>query len=520
MRATLAVMVRGCRSLTPVEKRELPSASPKVHAGFLEKIRQQIRKGGDPLGDAYAEMFSPETRRNTGTTFTPAIIVRQMLDLAERLVPLPGLVVDCGSGSGRFSVEALRRYPATRVIACEINPLLALITRATARAAGLDSRLEIKLGDFRELTLPKRQTPTLFIGNPPYVRHHDIQPHWKQWYQKELARHHISGSQLAGLHLHFFLKARQLGQPGDAGCFITSAEWLDVNYGKDLRKLLLNGLGGHTVHLFPAAQQLFADALTTSAITTFHVGQTHHGMGFTEANTQTRQLTHWVPTQELQQARAWSNFARPLRRVASEASATLGDYFRIHRGQVTGANHLWIANEATPPLPASCLFPAITHAKEIIRLGGAPLQDSSSLQRVIDLPADLTVLPSRERRMVEAFITWAEAHGGNASYVEQHRNPWWRVKLKAPPPVIMTYMGRRSPVFARNLAGARLLNIAHGLYPVVPIDGPTLDALVVWLNAHVSITAGRTYAGGLTKFEPGEAMRIPIPPLDHFVHVA
>ncbi|WP_172830235.1 methyltransferase domain-containing protein [Opitutus sp. GAS368] len=472
------------------------------------------------MGEAYARIFSPEERRSTGTTFTPAKIISQMFDLAARLVRDPGLVVDCGAGSGRFTIAALRHYRKAHVLACEINPLLALIIRATARVAGLDSRMKVVLGDFRALKLPRRSTPTLFIGNPPYVRHHDIEPHWKRWYQDELARHHITGSQLAGLHLHFFLKARQLGQPGDAGCFITSAEWLDVNYGKDLRKLLLNGLGGHTVHLFPAAHQLFADALTTSAITTFQVGQTHHGMGFTESNGQPRRLTHWVPTQELQEARAWSSFARPLRQTATEATATLGDYFLIHRGQVTGANHLWIANEATPPLPASCLFPAVTHAKEIIRLGGGPLCDPTNLQRVIDLPADLGALPARDRRVVEAFIAWAETHGGTASYIAQHRRPWWRVKLKAPPSIIMTYMGRRPPVFARNLADARLLNIAHGLYPRTPIDDPTLDALVGWLNEHVLLSSGRAYAGGLIKFEPGEAMRIPIPPLEHFVHVA
>ncbi len=520
LRAVLADLVQECPSLTKTEKRELPSDLPKVRASLLADIRRQIKQGEDPLGEAYARIFSPEKRRSTGTTFTPARIINQMFDLAARLVQDPGLIVDCGAGSGRFTIAALRQYRKARVLACEINPLLALITRANARVVGLDSRLEVVLGDFRELKLPRRATPTLFIGNPPYVRHHDIEPHWKEWYQEELARHHITGSQLAGLHLHFFLKARQLGQPGDAGCFITSAEWLDVNYGKDLRKLLLNGLGGHTVHLFPAAQQLFADALTTSAITTFQVGQTHHGMGFTEANDQPRRLTHWVPTQELQQARAWSSFARPLRQTAPEATATLGDYFLIHRGQVTGANHLWIANKTTPPLPASCLFPAITHAKEIIRLGGGPLRDSSQLQRVIDLPADLAVLPARDRRMVEAFVIWAKAQGGTDSYIAQHRKPWWRVKLKAPPSIIMTYMGRRPPVFARNLANARLLNIAHGLYPKRPIDDSTLDALVTWLNEHVLLSSGRAYAGGLIKFEPGEAMRIPIPPLEHFVHVA
>jgi hypothetical protein len=37
------------------------------------------------------------------------------------------------------------------------------------------------------------------------------------------------------------------------------------------------------------------------------------------------------------------------------------------------------------------------------------------------------------------------------------------------------------------------------------------DALVAWLNKNVSIDSGRSYAGGLVKFEPKEAMQIAIP---------
>ena len=75
----------------------------------------------------------------------------------------------------------------------------------------------------------------------------------------------------------------------------------------------------------------------------------------------------------------------------------------------------------------------------------------------------------------------------------------------------MTYMGRRPPVFALNKAGVHLINVAHGLYPRQPFTETQMLRLVNWLNENVSQTGGRIYAGGLTKFEPSEAMRIPIP---------
>ena len=65
--------------------------------------------------------------------------------------------------------------------------------------------------------------------------------------------------------------------------------------------------------------------------------------------------------------------------------------------------------------------------------------------------------------------------------------------------------------FVRNLAGARHVNIAHGLYPRDPLPPAALDGLAAYLRRSVTAGQGRTYAGGLTKFEPGEMERLPVP---------
>ena len=75
-------------------------------------------------------------------------------------------------------------------------------------------------------------------------------------------------------------------------------------------------------------------------------------------------------------------------------------------------------------------------------------------------------------------------------------------------------MARRPPAFVRNLCGARHINIAHGLYPREAMPDATLDALATFLRENVAQSAGRTYAGGLTKFEPKELERIAVPPLE------
>jgi len=72
-------------------------------------------------------------------------------------------------------------------------------------------------------------------------------------------------------------------------------------------------------------------------------------------------------------------------------------------------------------------------------------------------------------------------------------------------------MARRPPAFVRNKAAAHHINVAHGIYPREPMAESTLDALAASLRDAAPAAVGRTYSGGLVKFEPSEMARIHIP---------
>ena len=59
-----------------------------------------------------------------------------------------------------------------------------------------------------------------------------------------------------------------------------------------------------------------------------------------------------------------------------------------------------------------------------------------------------------------------------------------------------------------------MLNVVHGIYPKKPMSNKALVRLTDYLNNSVSVNSGRTYCGGLTKFEPKEAEAILVPALD------
>src|SRR5258706_1961358 len=201
-------------------------------------LEADLARGCDPLGDAFCRDNSAVSRRREGITLTPKPIVDWMIGEILLRNATVARVVDVGAGTGRFAMAAARTFPTAEVIAIELNPALAYRARTNIRAAGLDGRVKVVESDFRQFELPAIGGPTLYLGNPPYVRHHDIEPCWKRWYSATMQSMGVHASQLAGMHLHFFARTLSLARAGDWCTFITPAEWLDVKYGSSLRALL------------------------------------------------------------------------------------------------------------------------------------------------------------------------------------------------------------------------------------------------------------------------------------------
>jgi hypothetical protein len=407
------------------------------------------------------------------------------------------------------------RFPKAFLLGIDIDPVAAVIARGNLAARGLAGRSEIRLIDFRELKLDGHEGRTLFVGNPPYVRHHQIAHKWKQWLTSTAAGFGIHASQLCGLHLHFYLATAVLGNPGDFGAYITAAEWMDVNYGNLLRKLAVRQLGLQTLALIEPTAQPFPDATTTASVTAFVVGQKPKSVSFFRIGS-TSSLAKLVEpkkvsVERLESESRWTVFTRASQRTP-KGYIELGELCRVHRGQVTGKNDIWVVDRDVK-LPKQVLFPTVTRARELFNAGHR-LQDASHLRRVVDLPVDLDALGLADRRLVDAFLKIAKFRGADKGYVAENRKAWWAVGLRAPAPILCTYMARRPPAFVENEVDARHINIAHGLYPRQAIPRNLINKLIVFLSNKVSVNLGRTYAGGLTKFEPGEIERIPVPELE------
>jgi len=499
--------------LSVAEERLSKSAmatTARTEPELLEVAARSMLAGQDPLGAMFCELRPAATRRKSGAIYTPPEIVRPMVDWT--LAMDPSRVVDAGAGSGRFSLAVSHKSPSMQLIAVDADPLATILTRAALAVAGHKNSLVLN-SDYTTVRLPVSTGRTAFLGNPPYVRHHDLTSRTKDWAQAAARQLNQPMSGLAGLHAYFFLSTAMMGARGDVGCFVTSSEWLDVNYGAVIRELLLGPLGGSAIHVLEPTAAAFQQTATTAAITCFTVGDRPKSMRLrrVKAVSEIDPLTggRQVSRERLAEARRWTPFLRA-KVKAPEGYIELGELCSVHRGTVTGSNSVWIREAYDDSLPSTVLLPSVTRALELFAAGDV-LADSAELRRVVALPEDLDMLDRPEREAVTRFLETAKRAGAADGYVARNRKAWWSVGLREPAPILATYMARRAPAFVRNLAEARHVNIAHGLYPRGPLSKTALDRLAAALRSSVTVAQGRTYAGGLTKFEPKEMERLLVP---------
>jgi adenine-specific DNA-methyltransferase len=509
--------------LAPLEEHLAKAAweEPATDPDIVDAARAAIVGGGDPLGERLLRWRSPAQRRPDGAFYTPSALVEPMVEWA--LAEDVDRVVDAGCGSGRFAAAVARRRRDLEIVAIDTDPTATLLTRATLAVLGAE-RPRVVQGSYLTVQANEALTGrTAWIGNPPYVRHHDLDPDVKRWAAAAGAELGHPVSSLSGLHAYFFLATARLANPGDVGAFVTSAEWLDVGYGALIRQLLMDGLGLASLHVLDPRAVPFADVMTTAAIACFRAGSRPQRVRL-QAVANLEELDGLaggteLARSDLELSSRWTALLRP--QVETWTGTPLGKIARVSRGVVTGANDYFLLtrDHALELGILEWCRPAITSAEEVLDAGGI-VRDGAERRLLFAPPPDVDrkANPALDRYLKRGERRHGETPAIRDRYVTSHRRPWWHHGPLRVPPIVASYMARRAPVFALNPDGLALVNIAHGLYPHVELDHDELGALVLHLNGLRERFRGhgRTYHGGLEKFEPGEMEALLIPDADEW----
>jgi adenine-specific DNA-methyltransferase len=476
-------------------------------------------------------------RNKLGQFATPTPLAIEMLECARRLHPAGTRVrfLDPAIGTGSFYSALLRAFPADQIesaVGFETDSACA----DSARSLWGHTPLKLRVEDFTTAAPPsfERTKPNLLICNPPYVRHHHLRGEEKLRMHRmveEAAGVKLSG--LAGLYCYFLcLSQAWMAKGGLAGWLIPS-EFMDVNYGRQIKDYLLSRVTLLRIHRFDPNDVQFSDALVSSAVVWIRnvLPPTDHTVEFTYGGSLLApELSKTVSSRALRDETKWTRFPQRAEARSNPEQIVLSDLFKIQRGLATGDNQFFIMSreQATAhDIPKKFLTPILPSPRylEVDEIPadreGNPILNRKLFLLTCDLPE--SEVKARYPALWKYFQLGIE-NGVQKGYLCTHRSPWYAQEKRPSSPFLSTYMGRHNTGSGRpfrfilNHSKATAPNVYLMLYPK-----PFLQTAIrekpellrdIWnglnrISTHTLTGEGRVYGGGLHKLEPKELGNVP-----------
>ncbi len=407
-----------------------------------------------------------------------------------------------------------------------------------------DKGLEVKIQDFTRAKAPKSEQKkfTLLATNPPYVRHHHLSKCQKERLANMVKKQLDFGTNgLMGLYGYFLFLANHWVQKGGIQAWLIPSEFMDVGYGRTIKKYLTEKVSLLRVHRFRADDSQFTEADVTSSVIFFRNNPPSDedevmfsvGSGLVkpefECNLRIKklkQIQKWtkVSNESWEQEHAKHN---------SESSLTIGELFKVKRGLVTGANGFFILNREEAKerdLPECFLKPILPSPRhlrgiDVIESDKEGFPDVEPQLVLLDCDISRAIV-EKQYPPLHQYLCEGEEQGLPNRYLLSRRDPWYAQEKREPTPIVCGYMGRKtkdgkSIRFYRNESEAVAANVYLMLYPRTDVFGPrdnwsekVFDEVfetLISLKQRSITYHGRTYGGGLDKVEPKELQNVSIP---------
>ncbi len=392
--------------------------------------------------------------------------------------------------------------------------------------------LKLTMEDFTIVDPPLDSSErfNLVVCNPPHVRHHHLKRHQKSVLRRIVERNiGIEMNGLSGLYAYFMILSRPWMSDNAIGAWLIPSEFMDVNYGRQVKEFLLRHVKLLRVHRFDPSQSQFDDALVSSAIVVFQNCQPNerHKVEFSYGGSICEPAQcHVITARELMLVQKWSHISSQKPPAPKRnRGRSLRDLFLIKRGLATGDNNYFILDSDIIErlnLPRQFFIPILPSPRYLesdtvtADENGDPQISRKRYLLACDLPEEHV---RKSYPSLWDYFQHGASSGVKDRYLCQHRQPWYAQERRPAVPILCSYMGRtvvnrRSPFrFIRNHSNATAPNVYLMLYPrsgiqrIFDAHPEAIDLTWSELNGIGcdSLTRqGRVYGGGLHKMEPSE----------------
>jgi len=516
-----------------------PSWSDHLLETLARSVAAEGSVASNPAGPSpeqvYTDLIPYDYRKRHGQFFTPPAIARFMVQWVTGHSPQTFL--DPAVGPGIF-LKALGDGPARslrQVMAIDIDPVMVSLARQRilGRLDGLPATVEQQ--DF--LTAPIPGPWDAIVCNPPYIRHHEL-PYGEAVFQQfdTLTQRRISRTMNAyGL---FLIKIQTLLSPVGRAAVITPSEFLNADFGVDVKSFLLDTNSLHALIVFSPATLVFDQTLTTACITLLSRQRAPgdpillvemadraalerlpillNGGGQAQGlPLRSRGLTRvTLPPDEFDVARKWRALVAWPKGKPTLPLVPFSTLARVMRGLATGANHFFTLSQAEIEawgLEGRFLRPCITKAHQVSHLDFTG-EDFEAL-RAANKKVFLLYCAEPPSPAVAAYLAEGERQGLHERYLTRNRTPWYAPEQRDVAPILVTVFGRSGLRFVLNRAGLWNLTACHCVYP--EFEDPILHrALMAYLTSPLAAERLemelRAYGDGLLKVEPRDVLRLPV----------
>lgn len=512
---------------------------PPWSKSILEKLERSVTAEGSVASNpsspspeqAYTDLIPYGYRKQQGQFFTPPALARFMVQWATGHSPQTFLDPAVGPGIFLQTLATERPRSLRQVMAIDIDPVMVSLAQRRARRwlKGLPATVEQQ--DF--LTSPLAGPWDAIVCNPPYLRHHEM-PYGEAVFQQfdALAQRRIRRNTNAyGL---FLVKIQTLLSPSGRAAVLTPSEFLNADFGVDVKSFLLDTNSLHALIVFQPEHLVFGPVLTTACITLLsrqrapgepillvevadlaaleRLPHLLDGGGLAPPPSGLTQVQ--LRPDEFDVARKWRSLVAWPRRKQTPPLVPFYTLARVMRGIATGANHFFTLSQAEIDswgLEERFLRPCITKAHQVPHLDFTG-EDFEAL-RAANQKVFLLYCEDQPSPAVAAYLAEGQRRGLHERYLTRHRRPWYAPEKRAVAPILVTVFGRSGLRFVLNRAGVWNLTACHCVYP--EFEDPLLQrALMAYLTSPLAAERLalelRAYGDGLLKVEPRDVLRLPV----------
>lgn len=366
------------------------------------------------------------------------------------------------------------------------------------------------------------------LCNPPYFKFHNYD---NKGYINEISNKlGIKLSGYSNLYVLFLIKSLfQLEKQGRMA-YIIPSEFMNTNYGKIIKKYILDSKMLKHVFVFDSKFSVFDNAITTTSIL-FFSNENNEEIGFSNIidKSDIRKINDFVESNGIYKGDF--NYSihdlDPNEKWETLYSKRKGEYInlvpfskfaKVKRGIATGANDFFVFNKEKiekTRIPKEYFEICICKANYI----NSSFLDSDTICKLESNNSDIYLLNTYHdsNLNLRKYIKHGEKKGYDLRYITKNRTPWYSMESKEKSPILVSVFNRDRVKFIRNDANVSNLTTFHNLYPKInnKEDVNLLFAYLLTDTAKDLLELNqRTYGNGLKKFEPNDINNSQIVDLD------